>query len=114
MVVFLIVRVRFTTWGPKGKPFHGQSIVLRQNLKGLFVGMSMKDMPIGLPEESWPDLTENNMPYKIKGDEVVKKDGGKVVGHSKKPKKYLHTLEAVEHGWKPNHAKSKALEAKKK
>ena len=46
------------------------------------------------------------MPYKIKGDEVVKKDGGKVVGHSKNPKKYLHVLEAVEHGWKPSQSRS--------
>ena len=52
------------------------------------------------------------MPYKIKGDEVVKKDGGKVVGHSKNPKKYLRTLEAVEHGWRPS--REKALESKKK
>ena len=41
------------------------------------------------------------MPYKIKDNAVVKKNSGKVVGHSKKPKKYLRVLEAVEHGWKP-------------
>ena len=41
------------------------------------------------------------MPYKIKGNKVVKKDSGKVVGKSKNPKKYLRTLQAVEHGWKP-------------
>lgn len=39
------------------------------------------------------------MPYSIKGNTVVKK--GKVVGHSKNPKKYIRTLRAVEHGWKP-------------
>jgi hypothetical protein len=41
------------------------------------------------------------MPYAIKGNTVVKKNSGKVVGHSKNPKKYLRVLEAVEHGWKP-------------
>lgn len=52
------------------------------------------------------------MPYKIKGDEVVKKNSGKVVGHSKSPKKYLRVLEAVEHGWRPN--RNKALKNKQK
>jgi hypothetical protein len=46
------------------------------------------------------------MPYKIKGKTVVKKSTGKVVGHSKNPKKYLRTLEAVEHGMK---SKNKTL-----
>ncbi len=41
------------------------------------------------------------MPYKVKGNSVVKKDSGKVVGHSKNPKKYLRVLQAVEHGWVP-------------
>lgn len=41
------------------------------------------------------------MPYKIKGKSVVKADTSKVVGHSDNPKKYLKTLQAVEHGWKP-------------
>ena len=41
------------------------------------------------------------MPYAIKGKTVVKKDSGKVVGHSENPKKYLRVLNAVEHGWKP-------------
>jgi len=41
------------------------------------------------------------MPYKISGSKVVKKNTGKVVGHSRNPKKYLRTLEAIEHGWKP-------------
>ena len=40
------------------------------------------------------------MPYKIKGNKVIKK-GGKVVGKSKNPKKYLRVLNAIEHGWKP-------------
>lgn len=43
------------------------------------------------------------MPYAIKGKTVIKKDTGKIVGHSKKPKKYLRVLQAVEHGWKPKH-----------
>ena len=41
------------------------------------------------------------MPYKIKGKTVVKSKTGKVVGHSKNPKKYIKVLRAVEHGWKP-------------
>ena len=41
------------------------------------------------------------MPYEIKGSTVVKADTGKVVGHSSNPKKYIRTLRAVEHGWKP-------------
>lgn len=41
------------------------------------------------------------MPYKLKGNTVVKADTGKKVGKSKNPKKYLHVLQAVEHGWKP-------------
>lgn len=43
------------------------------------------------------------MPYAIKGKCVVKKNSGKKVGCSKNPKKYLRTLQAVEHGWKPKH-----------
>ena len=46
------------------------------------------------------------MPYRIKGDTVVKKDTGKVVGHSKNPKKYVKVLNAVEHGWKPSGKKN--------
>lgn len=46
------------------------------------------------------------MPYKIKGKTVVKKDTGKVVGHSENPEKYLHVLQAVEHGWEPDGKKS--------
>ena len=42
------------------------------------------------------------MPYKIKGNSVVKANTGKLVGHSSNPKKYLRVLQAVEHGWKPN------------
>lgn len=41
------------------------------------------------------------MPYKIKGNKVVKKKTGKVVGKSKNPKKYMRVLNAIEHGWKP-------------
>lgn len=40
------------------------------------------------------------MPYKIKGNKVIKKSTGKVVGKSKNPKKYLRTLQAIEHGFK--------------
>ena len=45
------------------------------------------------------------MPYAIKGNTVVKKVTGKVVGHSKNPKKYLKTLQAVEHGFVPKKKK---------
>ena len=41
------------------------------------------------------------MPYEIKGKSVVKADTGKLVGKSKNPKKYLRTLQAIEHGFKP-------------
>ena len=41
------------------------------------------------------------MPYKIKGNAVIKTSTGKVVGRSKNPKKYLGVLEAIEHGFKP-------------
>lgn len=41
------------------------------------------------------------MPYKIKNNKVIRSDTGKVVGHSKNPKKYIKTLRAIEHGWKP-------------
>jgi hypothetical protein len=41
------------------------------------------------------------MPYKIKGKSVVKADTGKIVGHSKNPKKYLRMLQAIEHGFVP-------------
>jgi hypothetical protein len=34
------------------------------------------------------------MPWKIKGNAVVKADTGKVVGHSKNPKAYLAALYA--------------------
>lgn len=47
------------------------------------------------------------MPYAIRGNTVVKADSGKVVGHSANPTKYLHTLLAVEHGWKPTRKKKK-------
>lgn len=42
------------------------------------------------------------MPYKIKGNTVVKADTGKVVGHSKNPKRYKRVLQAIEHGWEPS------------
>ena len=41
------------------------------------------------------------MPYMIKGKSVIKKTTGKVIGHSKNPKKYMKTLNAIEHGFKP-------------
>jgi hypothetical protein len=37
------------------------------------------------------------MPYIIKGDAVYKRDTGKLVGHSKNPKKYLKALLMAEH-----------------
>ena len=44
------------------------------------------------------------MPYTRRGNTVVKKNTGEVVGHSKNPKKYMRVLQAVEHGWKkPKH-----------
>lgn len=46
------------------------------------------------------------MPYARRGNTVVKKSTGEVVGHSKRPKKYMRVLQAVEHGWKkPKKAK---------
>ena len=42
------------------------------------------------------------MPYKIIGNTVVKKTTGKVVGHSKNPKRYMRTLQAIEHGFVPS------------
>ena len=42
------------------------------------------------------------MPYAKRGNTIVKKDTGDVVGHSKNPKKYMRVLQAVEHGWKPS------------
>lgn len=51
------------------------------------------------------------MPYRIKGNTVIKADSEKVVGHSKNPKEYLRTLQAVEHGWhKPKHGKHHSAE----
>ncbi|MFA5072010.1 MAG: hypothetical protein WC511_06705 [Candidatus Pacearchaeota archaeon] len=47
------------------------------------------------------------MPYKIKGNKVIKTSTGKIVGYSDNPKQYLKVLRAVEHGWKPNEKKSK-------
>ena len=41
------------------------------------------------------------MPYTIRKGKVIKKNTGKVVGHSSNPKKYLRVLQAVENGWKP-------------
>ena len=42
------------------------------------------------------------MPYKIKGNAVVKKSTGKVVGHSKNPKKYMRVLNMIEQGKIPD------------
>ena len=41
------------------------------------------------------------MPYAIRGNSVVKKNSGKIVGHSKNPKKYMKVLNMVEHGIMP-------------
>ncbi len=46
------------------------------------------------------------MPYAIRNKTVIKKNTGKVVGHSRNPKKYMRVLQAVEHGWKPTGKKS--------
>ena len=46
-------------------------------------------------------ISKNEMPYKIKNKSVVRADTGKLVGKSKKPKKYLRVLNAIEHGWTP-------------
>ena len=45
------------------------------------------------------------MPYKVKGKTVTK--NGKVVGHSKNPKKYKRVLDAIEHGWRPTFSRVK-------
>ena len=42
------------------------------------------------------------MPYAKRGNTVIKKDTGEVVGHSSNPEKYMRVLQAVEHGWKPS------------
>ena len=42
------------------------------------------------------------MPYVIRGNAVYKKDTGKLVGRSNKPKKYLRLLRAIEHGFEPS------------
>jgi len=48
------------------------------------------------------------MPYKIVGNKVVKKGTGKVVGHSKNPKKYMRVLNMIEHGVIPEGYKKKS------
>ena len=50
---------------------------------------------------------EEEMPYAIKGNTVIKKNTGKLVGKSKNPKKYMRVLQAVEHGWKVPTRKTK-------
>lgn len=50
------------------------------------------------------------MPYKIIGDIVKNTQTGEVKGHSDNPKKYLRTLMAVEHGWKPGQHISEAAQ----
>ena len=53
------------------------------------------------------------MPYEVRGNTVIKKTTGKVVGHSSNPKKYMRTLQAVEHGWRPTkQSRLKALKRK--
>lgn len=42
------------------------------------------------------------MPYARRGNTIIKKNTGEVVGHSNQPEKYLRVLRAVEHGWKPS------------
>ena len=38
------------------------------------------------------------MPYVVREGGVYRQDTGKLVGHSRKPKKYLKVLNMVEHG----------------
>jgi len=45
------------------------------------------------------------MPYAKRGNTVIKKDTGEVVGHSQNPEKYMRVLQAVEHGWEPKGGK---------
>jgi len=48
------------------------------------------------------------MPYVVREGGVYRKDTGKLVGHSKSPKRYLRVLNAVEHGWKSSGRKRRA------
>ena len=56
------------------------------------------------------------MPYSIRGKSVYKKEGGKLikVGESDDPPKYLRTLQAIEHGFKPSKKKAKKTKKGKK
>ena len=54
------------------------------------------------------------MPYAIKGKTVYKKNTGEKVGDSANPKRYLRTLQAIEHGWKPSQNRNKQLKAIKR
>lgn len=45
------------------------------------------------------------MPYAIRGNTVIKKNTGEIVGYSKKPKKYIKVLRAIENGWEPSKKK---------
>lgn len=56
------------------------------------------------------------MPYAVKGNAVVKKDTGKVVGRSSNPKAYMRVLNAVHHGFRPtnNRSRRRALAMKGK
>ena len=49
------------------------------------------------------------MPYIKKGNTIYKNEGGhiKKVGTSKNPAKYVRTLQAVEHGFKPVKGRTK-------
>lgn len=47
------------------------------------------------------------MPYVIRGNAVYRADTGVLVGHSSDPKKYLRTLNMIEHGVKPKKKKKK-------
>jgi len=53
------------------------------------------------------ELWENEVvPYVIREGGVHKADTGKLVGKSKNPKKYLRTLNAIDHGFVPKKKKS--------
>ena len=43
------------------------------------------------------------MPYATRGNSVVKRDSGKIVGNQGNDEKYMGVLNAVEHGLEPSH-----------
>lgn len=45
------------------------------------------------------------MPYTVRDNTVYKSDTGKKVGSSRNVKKFVRTLRAIEHGWRPKKEK---------